>query len=799
MGEIENLNINIQETNKQLDVLDKKIDTVAQSTNEYANSNTHLNVSMVAMNQAISNLGSAVPSLTSAFQLYKTTQQQVNIACKAFAANPVGATIQLIATALAIINAIIDKFKERIASSAELTDKWNKATAALEPIMKAFNEVLDVIVSIFIDFIGVITDGIEWIGKFADSVAEFFGGSGSAYTDAAKKAKDYAKLQKQIDDEERKRIEERGKSERKQGELREQIANAEGENKKKLLEALKEEIKLQTEAEIALNKKRIALLEYKQSLGPTSDAELKALAELKAQTDKLVGEQGKQLAKIDKQINAIAEASAKAATKATSDAAKTAKDAAKAAADAALKEIEAFTKRVDKILKVTDNYYSAALRNLNAETEYVLALNKKAGASEEELHQERKRRLLEEYNLYEDVYKQKLITLQEASEKALNLSGADLKEYQKFIDELNKLEEEKTESNKLAIESMQEVLKVNARKFLEQSGANLEAFDKYIEEIANLLNERTVNIYKYQTEQIKLELEERERLEKEWLEKGEELYEQRQAALDYELEEYKKHIEELEEEFQNSLEGSVEYINETIDTIIDNFDQLSRPQQMLFDMIGRTTAQIGKEIKAFHDLSGEEKNAAAKTKLAMGVIGDAMNAATQTVNAFMAAKQSQIEQDLKNGKITEEQAKKEFEKTKKVQIAMAVMGMMGGIAQAISQAMQLGPIAGPIVGAINAALVATTAGIQIAKIKQLTLENANSGDDGFSLTDSGGITNVTASVNPLLDEDFDLANMNQSTTTQGNSATTDQRVYIVEDDIQESNRRVEVRENTTTF
>lgn len=731
MGEIENLNINIQETNKQLDVLDKKIETVSQTTNEFANSNTQLNVSMVAMNQAISNLGGAVPSLTSAFQLYKTTQEQVNIACKAFAANPVGATIQLIATALAVINAIIDKFKERIASSEELTNKWNEATAALEPIMKAFNVVLDVIVDTFINLVSVITKGVEWVGKFGDSVSKFFGGSGKAYTDAANKAKDYAKLQGDIAKEERKRIEERGKSERKQGELREQIANAEGEAKKKLLQDLKDEIKLQTDAEIALNKKRIALLEYKQSLGPTSEAEKKALAELKAQNDKLIGEQGKQLAKIDKQINATT-------SSIKSNTIKKAKDTS----DTLKKIAEEYVKARNGILKKLDSEYSRQKK----ETDAIYALEDARRKNEGELEKDRIKRhqgyLLEEWETYKSYYKNRETALKES-----------------------------IDSGKLSKEDQ----------------------IKFEEELENLHTEYLVNEYKFQTETFKNELAAREEYYKQF---NDTVY-----TTDAELADaYKQQVQEREEEFQNSLEGSVEYINETIDTILDNFDQLSRPQQMLFDMIGRVTAQIGKEIKAFHDLSGEEKNAASKTKLSMAVIGQAMNAATQTVNAFMAAKQSQIEQDLKNGKITEQQAKKEFEKTKKVQLAMAVIGMMGGIAQAISQAMQLGPIAGPIVGAINAALVATTAGIQIAKIKKMTLETADAeGGDG-SVDFGSMVTSANyGNVNPLLDEGFDLANMNNSITTQGDSATSDQRVYIVEDDIQESNKRVEVRESTTTF
>ena len=161
--------------------------------------------------------------------------------------------------------------------------------------------------------------------------------------------------------------------------------------------------------------------------------------------------------------------------------------------------------------------------------------------------------------------------------------------------------------------------------------------------------------------------------------------------------------------------------------------------------------------------------------------------------------QDSIKQRVKNGKITEEQGKKEFENSKKLQIATAIINGLAGVATAVSTAMSLGPITGPIVGAANSALVIATTAAQIAKIKSTTFDGGGSSID--SDISSAAATPTTAAVEYT---------PKYSTNVTGNSETVnlanavsekqkDQRVYVVESDINEAGKRVEIREAESTF
>ena len=162
--------------------------------------------------------------------------------------------------------------------------------------------------------------------------------------------------------------------------------------------------------------------------------------------------------------------------------------------------------------------------------------------------------------------------------------------------------------------------------------------------------------------------------------------------------------------------------------------------------------------------------------------------------------QDNIKQRYENGEITKEQAEEEFENSKKMQIATAIVNGLAGVATAVSTAMQLGPIAGPIVGAINSALVMTTTAAQISKIKQTKFD---SGSNGSSLTSVNNSTTTPTNAATAYVPTYNTNVTGQSETTNLANAVkegqTDMRVYIVESDIAQSAKRVEVREEESTF
>ena len=152
---------------------------------------------------------------------------------------------------------------------------------------------------------------------------------------------------------------------------------------------------------------------------------------------------------------------------------------------------------------------------------------------------------------------------------------------------------------------------------------------------------------------------------------------------------------------------------------------------------------------------------------------------------------------LKEGKITEEQGKKEFESTKKMQIAAAVINGLAGVAMAVATAMSLGPIAGPIMAAVNSALVITTTALQIAKIKSTTFDGGGSisGDVPAPAAPTAAAVEWTPQYSANMTGESETVNLANAV----NQGQKDQRVYVVESDINEAGKRVQVRESESTF
>ena len=157
-----------------------------------------------------------------------------------------------------------------------------------------------------------------------------------------------------------------------------------------------------------------------------------------------------------------------------------------------------------------------------------------------------------------------------------------------------------------------------------------------------------------------------------------------------------------------------------------------------------------------------------------------------------------IKERVKNGKLTEEQAKKEFENNKKMQIASAIISGLAGVAMAISTAMSLGFPMGPIVGAINSAMVIATTAAQVAKIKSTSFDgggNIGGGPDTGSATPTQAALSYTPNYTTNVTGESDTVNL-AGAITEGQRS---QRVYVVESDITEAGKRVEVREEESTF
>lgn len=167
--------------------------------------------------------------------------------------------------------------------------------------------------------------------------------------------------------------------------------------------------------------------------------------------------------------------------------------------------------------------------------------------------------------------------------------------------------------------------------------------------------------------------------------------------------------------------------------------------------------------------------------------------------------QDNIKAKLEAGEITEEQAKQEFENTKKAQIAATILTGLAGVAAAIASpaANAMGP-AGWIAASIQAATVAATTAMQVAKIKQTTFDaSSSSSSSNVSNSQSGVNTNTATQYSPTFTANINgnsdtqnLANAVEEGTAKG---TQNIRVYVLESDIREAGTKVDVRDNESTF
>ena len=222
-----------------------------------------------------------------------------------------------------------------------------------------------------------------------------------------------------------------------------------------------------------------------------------------------------------------------------------------------------------------------------------------------------------------------------------------------------------------------------------------------------------------------------------------------------------------------------------------NMDSLEEEKKQEYaDELARVNADIVQNSK---DSKQAEKDHAAE-------IIDTYSGLASSLGSLMgdiaSIWQDNIKQRYENGEITKEQAEEEFENSKKMQIATAIVNGLAGVATAVSTAMQLGPIAGPIVGAINSALVMTTTMAQVSKIKQTKFDSGSSSVNNSSTSTP---TNAATAYVPTYSTNV----TGQSETTDLANAVkegqTDMRVYVVESDIAQSAKRVEVREEESTF
>ena len=214
-------------------------------------------------------------------------------------------------------------------------------------------------------------------------------------------------------------------------------------------------------------------------------------------------------------------------------------------------------------------------------------------------------------------------------------------------------------------------------------------------------------------------------------------------------------IEEVDK-YQASLEAA----QDAIDQVLSIGDGLSSKWGDAFAVLHQGFNQL------MIDLKSGKKDWTTWANVAASAIG----AASQVTQALADQQDASTEEG--------------FNKQKNLQKASVILsGIQGSVAAVTNAIRDLGFPVGPIVGGTMASAIAGMTAAQVAAINKTSFE----GSGTTSTAPSISVTPVVSGIDESLPTQTVVTNQQ------------DQRVYILESDIQNSNKRVKVREENTTF
>ena len=232
-----------------------------------------------------------------------------------------------------------------------------------------------------------------------------------------------------------------------------------------------------------------------------------------------------------------------------------------------------------------------------------------------------------------------------------------------------------------------------------------------------------------------------------------------QALNDLEAKAQEEREEKAREEV-DKYQASLEAAQDAIDQVLSIGDGLSSKWGDAFAVLHQGFNQIAVDLK-----SGKKD----WTTWANGA-ANAIGAASQITQALAEQQDASTEEG--------------FNKQKKLQKASVILsGIQGSVAAVTNAIRDLGFPAGPIVGGTMASAIIAMTAAQYAAIDRTSFEGSGTTSSAPSIS----VTPVVAGMDETLPTQTVVTNQQ------------DQRVYILESDIQSSNKRVKVREENTTF
>ena len=231
-----------------------------------------------------------------------------------------------------------------------------------------------------------------------------------------------------------------------------------------------------------------------------------------------------------------------------------------------------------------------------------------------------------------------------------------------------------------------------------------------------------------------------------------------QALNDLEAKAQEEREERAREEV-DKYQSSLEAAQDAIDEVLSIGDGLSSKWGDAFAALHQGFNQLEVDLK-----SGKKD-----WTTWVNVAADAIGAASQITQALAEQEDASTEEG--------------FNRQKRLQKASVILsGIQGGVSAVTNAIRDLGFPAGPIVGGTMASVIAGMTAAQVAAIERTSFEG------GGSPASAGvSVTPVVSGIDESLPTQTVVTNQQ------------DQRVYILESDIQSSNKRVQVREQNTTF
>jgi hypothetical protein len=384
----------------------------------------------------------------------------------------------------------------------------------------------------------------------------------------------------------------------------------------------------------------------------------------------------------------------------------------------------------------------------------------------------------------------KKLTADELSFK-IQIKQRELELEQKSIFDRIKLgDEEKNGKIKTQMEILKSIQTLQKQQRAAEQAAALEAL--------NIQREQDLKLVQGTEEQKKLQ---KERIDEEYR-KNKERLDEDYRVKDKEAE--RKNLEDISAlrnenlqkwtdigaQIANSLLGVFNAFNELAKVNSENYLREQR------DAVAQQTNDLNVEYNNQRALLDE--------KLAAGVISQQQyNETIKGLDTNLTNSTKALNDAYRAKELAEK--KKAFESDKKLKIAQSIIAGIQGAVSAFTGAFQLGPIAGPIVGGILAGLVAATTAVQVAAISK-TKFDGGAPEITAPNTSGGSADTGAAAVAQASSGGMTTFNQNLLGTPGGSGATgtplnpqPPQRVYVLESDITDSQRRVSTLESNASF